>query len=417
MENVGDVLIVGAGPCGLLTALGLAQSGCKVTVIEADPVLSDAPRATVYMQSTLAALESFGLLDDVAAVSLVGKGFACWIPEFGFKAVASQDVMRGITYDYVLHCGQDKVARIAMRHAEALGTQVRFRHRLVAVAQDGQGATATVETPAGAKQLRADWLIGADGARSTVRKLMGVDFEGHTWATRFVATNVYYPFDKDGFEASNFVLDPDHGRVVAAIDREGLWRLTYSEDAALPEDSFLERLHQRYRHFVPEGATYEIAAARPYTIHQRAATTLRRGRLLLAGDAAHATNPMGGMGLTTGIWDSCILSDILAAVIQGGETDDILDRYSDERRRVFWEISSPNATLNKRMMEEKDPEQRRIDMETVRAGMADPTAARMMMLFPFRVIGDTLRQGSRWAGIDPSAKAGIDVQARASQLA
>lgn len=417
MEDVGDVLVVGAGPAGLLTALGLAQNGCRVTVLEAGSDLSDAPRAMVYMQSTLAALDGYGLLEDVAAVSLVGRRFACHIPEFGFKAVVDHDVVKGITYDYNLHCGQNKIARIAMRHGARYGMEVRFGHVVTAIEQDAGNVTVTVSSPVGEKRLRARWLVGADGARSTVRKLMGIEFEGHTWPNRFVATNVYYPFEQDGYEASNFVLDPAHGRVVAAIDTDGLWRVTYAEDCSLPEQTFMERLPERYRHFVPEGARYEIASARPYSIHQRAAATLRKGRVLLAGDAAHATNPTGGMGLTTGIWDTCILSDILAAVIRGEEQDGILDRYSDERRRVFWEIASPNATQNKRMMEEPDPIQRRMDMETVRAGSEDPVLQKMMVLFPFRVIGDTLRAGSRWAGCDPSAEAGIALGDRVGQIA
>ncbi|ANI80229.1 FAD-dependent oxidoreductase [Sphingobium sp. EP60837] len=417
MEQVGDVLIVGAGPAGLLTALGLGQAGLKVVVIEAEDDLSEAPRAMVYMQSTIAALDGYGLLGDVTAQSLVGKRFACHIPEFGFKATVSHDVVTGITYDYNLHCGQNKIARIAMKHGEAHGVETLFGTRLTAIEQDGHGVVATAETPMGEKKFRTKYLIGADGARSAVRKLMNIEFEGHTWAERFVATNVYYPFEKLGYEASNFVLDPSHGRVVAAIDNDGLWRVTYAESSALPEETFMERLQERYRHFVPEGEKYDLLTARPYNIHQRAAATLRKGRVLLVGDAAHATNPTGGMGLTTGIWDTCILSDILPAVISGEESDTILDRYSDERRRVFWDISSPNASQNKRMMEEGDPVQRKQDMETVKAGSEDPVGQKMMMLFPFRVIGDTLRADSRWKDTDPTPRAGLDLGERVGQIA
>lgn len=417
MEHVGDVLIVGAGPAGLLTALGLGQAGCAVTVIEADETLSDAPRAMVYMQSTMTALDGYGLLEDVEKEALIGRKFACHIPEFDFKVVVGQEVAKGITYDYNLHCGQDKIARIAMRHAEKAGVKVRFGTKLIAIEQDDEGVIATVEYDGVEQKLRSKYLIGTDGARSTVRKLMNIEFEGHTWPNRFVATNVYYPFEQDGYEVSNFVFDPNHGRIVSAIDKNGLWRLTYEEDASLPEETFMERLVERYRHFVPEGAKYEIDAARPYSIHQRAATTLRKGRVLLAGDAAHATNPTGGMGLTTGIWDTCILSDVLAAVLRGEEDDSILDRYSDERRRVFWEVASPNATQNKRMMEEKDLAQRKIDMETVRAGSEDPVGQKMMIYFPFRVIGDTLRKGSRWADADPTSRAGLEMGGRVGQVA
>jgi len=112
-----------------------------------------------------------------------------------------------------------------------------------------------------------------------------------------------------------------------------------------------------------------------------------------------------------------ILSDLLAAVLRGEESESILDRYSAERRRVFWEITSPGASENKRMMEEGDHDQRLKDIEGVKRMAADPDVARLMMLFPFRVIGDPLRAGSRWREADPTARAGVDLAARASQLA
>ena len=121
------------------------------------------------------------------------------------------------------------------------------------------------------------------------------------------------------------------------------------------------------------------------------------------------------MGLTTGLWTGMILSDILGAISRGEE--DASDRYSAERRRIFWEISSPGATENKRMMEEADHDQRLKDIAGVERMASDPYTAQLMMCFPFRVIGDSRREGSRWRNADPTAKAGVAVQDRASQLA
>ncbi len=112
-----------------------------------------------------------------------------------------------------------------------------------------------------------------------------------------------------------------------------------------------------------------------------------------------------------------ILSDVLVEVIAGRADEAILDRYSDERRRVFWQITSPGASENKRMMEESDLEKRLKDIEGVRAMAEDPAVARLMMLFPFKVIGDPLREGSRWKNTDPTARAGVDLGGRGSQLA
>src|SRR5262245_26569854 len=190
MDSV-EVLIVGAGPVGLLTAVALAQSGVDVMVVEAEAKLNDSPRAAVYFSSSLVAIEALGLLEDLHANSLKVQRFGFHAPEFDFHPVLSMGCMTGITYDYQLHCGQDVVARIAMEHAIKAGARVMFSHRLVGLTQSADGVIAELQTTQGTKTIRASWVIGADGARSTVRQLLGLKFDGHTWPNRFIATNIY----------------------------------------------------------------------------------------------------------------------------------------------------------------------------------------------------------------------------------
>jgi 2-polyprenyl-6-methoxyphenol hydroxylase-like FAD-dependent oxidoreductase len=396
----GDVLIVGAGPVGLLTALALAQTGARVTVIEAATEVSDAPRAAIYFSSTMRILDELGLLDDVAAQSVKGTCLSNHFPAFGERFDFNIDCMRGITYDHQLHAGQDVVARITMDHARRLGVTVLFNHELIGLTQTSDSATATVKTPEGNRDLPARWIIGADGARSTVRHLLGIEFAGFSWPNRFVATNVQCDFASMGYSTANFICDPVYMAVIAVIAKDNLWRLTYQEDTTHPIETFRERLPERYAWFIPQGVPYEIKSANPYVIHQRAATTLRQGRILLTGDAAHVTNPCGGLGLTTGIITGMILSDLLGAVIQGKEDPVILDRYSDERRRIFWNVTSPSASNTKNMLERADPVERRQDIENARALASDPALRRMMMSAPYKIIGDLLRPESRWVGLD-----------------
>jgi 2-polyprenyl-6-methoxyphenol hydroxylase-like FAD-dependent oxidoreductase len=362
-------------------------------------------------------LRELGLMADLEARSFRVSRFGFHAPEFDFHPVLTMDCMTGITYDYQLHCGQHVVAQVALEHARRLGVRVLFSQKLTGLTQSADGVVAELETPEGPRTLAASWVIGADGARSTVRRLLGVEFEGHTWPNRFVATNIYCDMAALGYQPSNFICDPVYGGVVAQLDNAGLWRLTYHESADQPAETFLERLPAKFAGFIPEGTPYRIHAASPYVIHQRCAASLRVGRVLLTGDAAHATNPCGGLGLTTGLWSGVILADVLGEVIAGRSSDAILDRYSDARRKVFWEVSSPGASENKRMMEESNREQRLKDIEGVKAMAADPAMARLMMLFPFRVIGDLLREDSRWKNADPTPRAGVDLGARASQLA
>nr|WP_166178128.1 FAD-dependent oxidoreductase [Altererythrobacter segetis] len=411
-----DVIVVGAGPVGMLTALALAQTGAKVTVLEQEPAIVNSPRAAVYFPSTLIILEELGLLDELNEIGFQNRTFGTHVPEFNYSSVVTTEPIEGIPYDYQLHAGQHDVARVAMEHAIRLGVEVLFNHEVVALEDGPGGVTITTRGEEGEQQFRATWLIGADGARSTVRKLAGIAFEGHTWPERFVATNVKFDFTRLGYQQANFVCDPVNMAVIAQLDREGLWRCTYMEDSSLPLEAYEDRIHQRYEWFMRGSKDYQIVSSSPYMLHQRAAETLHKGHVLLAGDAAHATNPCGGLGLTSGVWTGMVLADVLGAVLRGEEDESILDRFSDERRKIFWDVVSPAATENKRMLQERDPAQRQKDLAAIKALSEDPDSGAMLMLFAYKVIGDVLRPNSRWKDADPTPRVVPHIAARRGQI-
>jgi 2-polyprenyl-6-methoxyphenol hydroxylase-like FAD-dependent oxidoreductase len=416
MAEQQDVIVVGAGPVGMLTALALAQAGATVTVLEQEPGIVNSPRAAVYFPSTLIILDELGVLDELNAIGFQNRTFGTHVPAFGYSSVVTTEPIDGIPYDYQLHAGQHDVARVAMEHAQRLGVEVLFEHEVTALEDGPNGVTVTAKTPGGARTFAAKWLIGADGARSTVRKLAGIEFEGYTWPERFVATNVKFDFRRLGYCQANFVCDPDNMAIIAQLDRDGLWRCTYLEDASLPLEDYEARIHQRYEHFMQGSKDYQLVSSSPYMLHQRAGETLHKGHVLLTGDAAHATNPCGGLGLTSGVWSGVILADVLGEVLRGEADESILDRYSDERRRIFWDIVTPAATENKRMLQERDPAQRQKDLAAVKALSDNPDSGAMLMLFAYRVIGDTLRPGSRWADADPTPRVRLDIAGRKHQI-
>jgi 3-(3-hydroxy-phenyl)propionate hydroxylase/6-hydroxy-3-succinoylpyridine 3-monooxygenase len=219
-----------------------------------------------------------------------------------------------------------------------------------------------------------------------VRTLLGLGFDGFTWPERFVATNVFYDFEAHGYARSVLQVDPVHGAIIAKIDNRDLWRVTYSESASLPEDTVEDRLAANYAALLPGDEPWTLDRITPYKMHQRSAEAYRLGRVLLAGDAAHATNPTGGLGLTSGLFDSFALQDALAAVAVDGAGDALLDAWAQERRRIFTEIASPQASENKRLIySETDPEQRRRDVEALKAGVADRDALRERLHFTRRL--------------------------------
>ena len=369
MSERGQVAIVGAGPVGLLTALGLARQGIAVTVLDSEPAVVRSPRAAVYFHTTISILRKLGLSDEAHEIGLSSTEFMMhWLDTGERVSSDMRDALEpGQEFDHNLHFGQHILAELVIRHLAKLPhAQVLWNHRVTGLEQGDAGVALTCETPDGQQRIAADWVIGTDGARSTVRKLMGLEFEGFTWPDRFVATNIEYPFHDFGFAIANMVVDPVNWAVIARLGRDKLWRLTYGEDASLDEATILERLPERFAAILPDPSIpYRIDNFSPYRVHQRCAPTFRVGRALLAGDAAHACNPCGGLGLTGGVIDADALSDALGAVIQGRAEESVLDFYSRERRRVFLEVTSPMSTNFKRLLSEPDPARRAED----KAGM------------------------------------------------
>lgn len=411
-----DVLVVGCGPVGILTALALAQENLKVTVIEMSSDIVASPRAPVYYAATIYALETLGILPDLKKVATVGNKYAQHFPVLNEKVTFTFDILEGVSYPYILHIGQDVLAKIAMEHAKKLNVDVKFGHKFVDYTDTDEGVTAQVEGPDGRLEIKAKWLIGADGASSVVREKMDVSFDGFTWPLRFVAANIHAKLDNYGYSDVNFIARPNHNGVVVIIDRKtDLWRIAYSENSDLDPDTVAERFEEYCaRPFIPKGAKYEISALRQYRLHQRAASTFRQGHVLLAGDAAHVTSPIGGLGLSGGIWDAMILSDLIGAVERAEENESILDQYSQERRRVFWEVVSPGAKENLRVIGETDIEKQKMDFESAKTAAENPEIGRLVLLFSHKLIGNPLRANSRWK--DAHKTEGVDMNKISAQM-
>jgi len=393
MANAETVTIVGGGPVGLITALGLAKSGIVVNVLERGTSIVASPRAIVYHWSCLEGLSELGLLDEALKVGFSKQDY-CYI-EFatGARIEYSLDVLEGRTkYPFNLHLGQDLLAEIALRKLAAYpNVTVHWGVNVTDIKQDAEGVQIEAVGPAGNLQFRSSWLVGADGAGSTVRSKLGLEFEGITWPKRFVAANLYLDFAKYGFARSTFLIDSTYGAIIAKLDRNDLWRCTYSEDLDLPEESIPERMKKFLEVIVPEAKDYKLDSYSPYRMHQRAATKFRVGRVLLAGDAAHATNPSGGYGLVGGLFDVYALYKALAAVVQGSADEEVLDKYAEDRRRVFLEVISPAATENKRMIfDTSDPVQRANDMAKIRNLAANKAALVERLMLTSRMSSEPL---------------------------
>lgn len=389
------VVIIGAGPAGLVTALGLARQGAQVTIIDREDDILRWPRAMVYLPSTLKVLDEIGLLEKAKSVAAWGYEYNLRFPLTGNIGRLDYHLIEDLTpYSFNLHFGQDILAEMILEEFLKLpGAEMRWKTSFDTLEQTDDCVQVSLHTPNGPRTIEADWVIGADGARSSVRKDLGVEFEGFTWDDTFMATNVLYDFDKYGYAPSTMVADPDHWCVIAKIDDKQQWRIAYGEDSNLSEEARLARIKERFKHFLPDpDAPLELLMANSYRVHQRSASTYRVGRVFLAGDAAHATNPIGGMGFTSGVQDANTLIKCLGGVINGTLAEDALDWYAYERRRCFLEIANPTAIEFKRRTQERDTAKRMEDEANMFALMADREMSRQAMMSIFNLSGRDYRE-------------------------
>lgn len=382
------LLIAGAGPVGVVAALAAAQAGFSVQVLDAASGIDANPRAATTHSSTLEMIARIGLIDRFTAEGLVARDFQFW-DRPAHRMICTFDhslLINDTPYPYVVQTEQHKLAQMGVDRLRAFGVDVRFGAAVTGLTQDGDGVTVDVDTGGAVEQMRADWMIGADGGRSTVRKQLGIEFEGFTWPERFVVLTVLDDFAAlMGCCYRNYLAAPDEWAnlfKVSGNDGLGRWRAVFptgvdeTDEAALADDAAQVRLQRVHALDRP----YQIVHRNIYRVHQRVAAQFRVGRVLLAGDAAHVNNPIGGLGLNFGIHDAMHAVDALRAVAMDGSDDALLDQYAERRRSLNVEFVQEQTVANKKRLEEKDPVARQASLDALRATAADPVRARRFLL-------------------------------------
>lgn len=379
MSEQDRVLIAGGGPVGYTAALLLAQRGIPFTLLEAGDRVFDDPRAGTIHPPTLELYAAAGAVDRMLERGYRVDRYRYYDRMDGLIADFDLGVLAGDTeYPYRLMLEQHKVCFIMQEMLAAIGDHdIRLNHEVMAVTQDAEGVTATVNTAKGTSDLRGRWIVGCDGGRSRVRKSMDVGFEGFTYPERFLILSTPYDFGQFGYAFTNYIADPDHWFALFRVpgpDGSGLWRVVSPVDPELPESEVFAEgfVQERMQLFRPMDGNYDVVHRNVYNVHQRVATSYRDGRLLLAGDAAHVNNPLGGMGMNFGIHDVFNLVEKLDGVWSGATTERVLDRYDRQRRTVAQEYLQKQTIENKRNIEEKDPDRRRAFYQDLRDIQADP---------------------------------------------
>jgi 3-(3-hydroxy-phenyl)propionate hydroxylase len=381
------VIIAGGGPVGLIVGLILGRAGVDVTLFDKGDIDHQEPRAATIHPASLDILDELGVYQRIEPLGLV-----CPIVNYydQQQLLASFDhaVLAGETrHPWVLQCEQDKVSRVLYAMSRGLPTlDIRTETEVLACSQSADAVEVEVQCPDGTRErVKGRYLIGADGARSTVRREAGIAFEGFTYGERFMIIGTPYDFAQAGYAYRNYISDPVEWYNLFKISWKGppgVYRLVVpvSLDEALDEDRILETCQRKFQRFHPCAQPYEIVLYDSYVVHQRVADTFRKGRIILTGDAAHLNSPIGAMGMNSGIQDAVNLAGNLLRVLRGEEDEGALDRYGRQRRHVAVEHVQTATIANKQNMEQRDPATRQKYREEMRRAAEDPVLAKQFLM-------------------------------------
>ena len=385
-----DVAVVGLGPVGATAALKLALRGLRVNVFEAglagDGELGES-RASTFHPPTLEILDELGVSEALHETGLISDTYQYRDRAEGLVAHFDLAEIAGDTrFPYRLQSEQQNLVRIIRDRLAELPNVRLFQNAHVRSAEtDGEEAVVKVagsaDPGAPAVEYRSRWVIAADGAHSPIRHALDIGFPGITYPEQFlvVSTNVDFAELIPGIASVNYISDPREWLVLLRTPLH--WRALFpispgEQEAATALDP--AEIQRRLQAIAPHPDGYDIVHSRIYRVHQRVAERFRVGRVLLAGDAAHLNNPLGGMGMNSGIHDAAMAAEAILAA-EAGDTA-LLEAYEETRRSVAHDYVRVVTHENRDMLREEDPAERKRQNDHMRRTAADPELARAHLL-------------------------------------
>ncbi|KAI0427899.1 FAD binding domain-containing protein [Xylaria sp. FL1042] len=336
MQKQVDVLIVGGGPTGMTLALELAAQGVSFRIINKATERSPHSRALAVQPRTLELFNRHGISDAGDFERLGKRAEAANMCVAGKKitTINVDDVLAsGTKFRSPLTITQNETEHWLEKMLAKHGVQVEMGAAAKSIIQDADGVSVTVSTKDGEEEIRAKYVVGADGAHSAVRHASSLTFDGDAYPQEFICADTFMDSEMPGGQAYMCL---GNGALVVLPLKDGRVRLVVSRPGQdVTRDPTLEDIEGFVQEIFPGGGSLHDATwVTKFRLHHRGVNSYRDGRLFVAGDAAHIHSPAGGQGMNTGIQDSVNLGWKLAAALRGEKPDSFLDTYSSERHRV-----------------------------------------------------------------------------------
>ena len=328
------LIVIGAGPVGLAAAIDARLQGLEVLVLDDDKTVSIGSRAVCYAKRSLEILDRLGIANEACGLGVswnIGRTFLEEDEVYQFNLVPDAGHKR----PGMINLQQYHVEEMLIARALELGADIRWQHKVTAVTRHDEYATLTVETPDGTFDIEADWLVVADGARSPIRRHLGLDIEGRVFQDRFLIADVIMKAD---YPAERwFWFDPPfhpNQSVLLHKQSNNVWRIDFQLgwDADPEEEKKPEKVIPRLKAMLGDDRPFELEWVSIYTFQCRRMTDFRHGRVLFAGDAAHQVSPFGARGANSGFQDADDLMWKLGLVIKGQASEKLLDTYAMDRQ-------------------------------------------------------------------------------------
>ena len=386
MSSKLPVLIAGAGPVGLTVALVLTRAGIPVEVFEKATDLAEDLRASTWHPPTLDMLDRIdpALTRRITEMGLIARHTQYRDRRDGLVAEFDLEQLRGDTaHPYRVQCEQFKYTRLLREVLQPTGlAHLHFGAAVVGATNHADSVELQVEDATGRRSVRGSYLVGADGVWSAVRIAAGIEFEGFTFPERFYTASTQFDFAPhfDRLSLVNYVSDPQDWCVLLRVP--GLWRVLFPTAPDEPDEQVMSdaATERRLQAVVARNEPYQTVHRTIYRVHQRVAQRYFTGRMVLAGDAAHVNNPLGGMGMNGGLHDAISLANRLVRIDRGEPAEPLLAHYQRERRPIAIDYINANTGRNKKIMEERDPAVRAQSQDEMRRMADDPVQAREFLL-------------------------------------